>query len=272
MSMTGMSMTGMRSTGVASTGMTGMTGMAGITGKTSTTSTQQAGRVLVAHERPVIARAIQEVLTAQGLQVEVMLTGDALARSLQLQTWDALVLDVGLPGPPVHHLVALAKTGGSTAVKAVVLITSVFRRGSYKRPPQQLYGADDYVEVHQLGGRLPSKLWRLLASDKGPIGPAAIDGMIEAEALLVGLQAPEIGQAVASFATLLVADLVLHSGDRLADADTPEQARSALASELSAAREQYRAIVGPSPADPDPIDAAFDALLRGHGEEVGAWT
>ena len=267
MSMSTTSMTGMRSTGVASTGMAGVTGT---TGKAS--STQLAQRVLVAHERPIIAFAIQQVLTVQGLQVEVMLTGDALARSLQLQTWDALVLDVGLPGPPVHHLVGLAKTGGSTAVKAVVLITSVFRRGSYKRPPQQLYGADDYVEVHQLGGRLASKLWRLLASDSSPVGPAAIDGMIEAEALLAGLQAPESGQAIASLATLLVADLVLHNGDRLADADTPEQARSALASELSAAREQYREIVGPTAADPDPIAAAFDALLRGHGEEAGAWT
>jgi hypothetical protein len=27
-----------------------------------------------------------------------------------------------------------------------------------------------------------------------------------------------------------------------------------------------------TPSEPDPIDAAFDALLRGRGEEAGAWT
>ncbi|HEY0138981.1 MAG TPA: hypothetical protein VGB85_33070 [Nannocystis sp.] len=238
-----------------------------MTGATTSGAPQAAPRVLVAHERPVLARAIQQVLAAQGMQVEVMLTGDAVARALQLQTWDALVLDVGLPGPPVHQLATLAKTGGSTAVKALVLVTSVFRRGSYKRPPQQLYGADDYVEVHQLGAKLPGKLWRLLAGDAA--GP---DGMLEAEALLIGLQASAGGDTLPRLATLLVADAVLHNGDRLADADTPEQARDALASELAQARGQYHEVVGATPNEVDPIDAAFDALVRGRGEEAGAWT
>ncbi len=246
--------------------MSGMSTTA-TTGTTGATGISSAHRVLVAHERPVLARAIQQVLAAQGLQVEVMLTGDAVARALQLQTWDALVLDVGLPGPPVHQLAALAKTGGSTAVKALVLITSVFRRGSYKRPPQQLYGADDYVEVHQLGTRLAEKLWRLLAG--AAAGP---DGMLEAEALLSGLQAIAGSDGLPRLASLLVADAVLHSGDRLADADTPEQARDALASELAEARGQYHEVVGVTPSEPDPIDAAFDALVRGRGEEAGAWT
>ncbi len=242
---------------------------------TTAAATTMAPRVLVAHERPVLARAIQRVLAAQGLRAEAITSGDAVARALQLQTWDALVLDVGLPGPPVHQLVALARTGGATAVRAVVLITSVFRRGSYKRAPQQLYGADDYVEVHQLGAQLASKLWRLLAAE-----PAGLDGMLEAEALLVHLAAPASSMGETdepphadspyTLARLLVADLVMHSGDRLADADTPEQARAALADDLAAARARHAELVGPPASEDDPIDVAFDELVRPAGEDPGA--
>lgn len=223
-------------------------------------------KILVAHERVVIAQAIRRVLVAQGFEVEVVADGNAVAAALRAQAWHGLVLDVGLHGPAVHELVALAKTGGAAPVRAVVLIASVFRRTSYKRRPQQLYGADDYVEVHQLGDQLPSKLWRLLDAD-----PSGLDGLMEAESLLCSLQdearrpdrvvAP--GQQAAELAELLVADLVLYSGDKLADAESADETHVALAPELEAAREVWRGVFGELPRGPeDPISAALDALLR----------
>ena len=113
-------------------------------------------KILVAHERPVVGRAIARVLVAQGLVATTVDDGDAVWRALEGDSWDGLVLDVALPGPPVHQIVALAKTGVPLALRAVVLIASVFRRSSYKRRPQQLYGADSYVEGHQLGAELLS--------------------------------------------------------------------------------------------------------------------
>ena len=241
-------------------------------------------KILVAHERLVIARAIRQVLAAQGLEAEVVVDGDAIARALQLASWDGLVVDVGLPGPPVHQLVALAKTGVPTPVQAVVLIASVFRRTSYKRRPQQLYGADDYVEVHMLGAELPSKLWRWLSPDVA--GP---DGMLEAEALLTHLQEIEDGEdddaaaaaADARLALLLVADAVLYSGDKLADAETPAATHAALAAEMQAVRELHRGVAAnsaataapPAPSDRDPVAAALDHLMRDiDAEPRSAWS
>jgi CheY-like chemotaxis protein len=232
-------------------------------------------KILVAHERVVIAQAIRRVLAAQGFEVVVVGDGDAVARALRDSAWHGLVVDVGLHGPAVHDLVALAKTGGAAPVRAVVLIASVFRRSSYKRRPQQLYGADDYVEVHQLGDQLPSKLWRLLDVD-----PSGLDGLMEAESLLCALQdearrPDHAGRAAAAgqsdLAELLVADLVLYSGDKLADAESADETHVALAPELEAAREVYRGVFGELPRGPeDPISAALDALLRapdhGRGE------
>lgn len=229
--------------------------------------------ILVAHERLVIGQAIHRVLAAQGFRVEVVQTGEAAAAAMQEGAWDGLVLDVVLPGQPVYELVAMAKTGLlAQPITAVVLVASVFRKTSYKRKPQQLYGADDYVEIHRLGDELPSKLWRALKVD-----PSGMSGMLEAEAMLATLQsegdhrlfddAPvEDDPASASLrsarlAELMVADVILYSGDRLVAADTPAEARAAVASELEAARELHRSVAGDAEGG-DPIGAAFDDLFR----------
>lgn len=248
-------------------------------------------KILVAHERPVVGRAIARVLTAQGLTAAVVDHGDAAWRALETDAWDGLVLDVALPGPPAHQLVALAKTGVPLALRAVILIASVFRRSSYKRRPQQLYGADAYVESHQLGAELPSKLWRLLTAD-----PSGLDGMVEADALLGALQTPDEasdarGPAALgdSLAGLLVADLLMFASEKLSDADaSPGQplraaeiaaVHDALAPELEQARELLRGVTDPALVTGDPIAAALDELLQPAadlpppaGERGGAWT
>lgn len=223
-------------------------------------------KILVAHERPVVGRAIARVLAAQGFVTTTVDDGDAVRRTLESDSWDGLVLDVALPGPPVHQLVALAKTGVPLALRAVVLIASVFRRSSYKRRPQQLYGADAYVEGHQLGAELASKLWRLLSAD-----PSGLDGMVEAEALLAELQSADERTPVERarvLAELLVADLLMYAGEKLSDADDAS-VPSILARELEQAREHLRGAVDPQTLTEDPIATALDGLLRERGD---AWT
>ncbi len=251
----------------------------------------EKAKVLVAHERPVIGQAIGRVLTAQGLRVQVVSDGRHVVETLKGRAWDALILDVALPGAELHELVELARTGLAIPIKAVLLVASVFRRSSYRRKPQQLYGADDYVEIHDLGEQLPAKLWRLLAPDS-----SELPGMIEAEAVYANLQderaAEDAGPHHVSpnhggpnhagrLAELLVADLILHSGERLASADSLDEVRAALGPELDAARATHRAILGPviaapteaDPIDADPIGVALAALLRPAGAAgEGAWT
>lgn len=239
-------------------------------------------KVLVAHERPVVGRAIARMLAAQGLTATTVDHGDAVWRALETDGWDGLVLDVALPGPSVHQLVALSKTGVPLALRAVVLIASVFRRSSYKRRPQQLYGADAYVEGHQLGAELPSLLWRLLTAD-----PSGLDGMVEAEALLAELQAQgphDPGERAAALAELLVADVLMFASEKLSDADATASSKplrpaeiaavhDALAPELAQAREYLRGATDPGVVSGDPITAALDDLLRPSPDDRGGpWT
>jgi CheY-like chemotaxis protein len=224
----------------------------------------ERSQILIAHERPALGQAICRVLEAQGLQVAVVSDSAAAAKALRERSFAGLVLDVALPGSvPCFELIQLAKTGVTPPVRAVVLVASVFRRTSYKRRPNQLYGADDYVEIHHLGDQLPGKLWRLLGSDPSGMG------MIEAEAVLSTFQEEgdqrlfeQRGRAE-RLSELIVADMILYAGDTLMAAGSSAEARQMLGKELDAARQLYRQI-NPVPLAPgvDPIGSAFDELIR----------
>ena len=230
-------------------------------------------QVLIAHERPVIGQAIGRLLAVQGLRVQVLSDGLRVADVLKADSWDALILDVALPGAELHELVELARTGLAIPVKAVILVASVFRRSSYRRKPERLYGADDYVEIPDLGAQLPGKLWRVLAPDS-----VELPGMIEAEAVYANLQDERVAEdtgpdQAGRLAELLVADLILHSDVRLGNADSFDEVREALGPELDVARATHRAVLGSNiadrpvtePAQADPIDLALAALLQPSG-------
>lgn len=221
--------------------------------------------VLVAHERPALGQAIRRVLAAQGFDVDVVGHSTDAARAIQSGRLDALVLDVALPGPlPCYELIQIAKEGVAPPVRAVVLVASVFRRTSYKRRPTQLYGADDYVEIHRLGDQLPGKLWQLLGGE-----PTALPGMVEAEAVLSTIQDEgdqrlfEQRGRTLRLSELIVADLILYAGDRVLAAGSQAEARELMASDLDAARQLFRQI-NPVPLAPgvDPVGAAFDEIMR----------
>lgn len=225
-------------------------------------------RILVAHERVALGEATRRVLAAQGFVVEVVADGEAAAAALRAGPWAALILDVALPGAVgCHELIPQAKAGDPPA--KVILVASVFRRTSYKRRPTQLYGADDYVEIHHLGDQLPGKLWRLLGGD-----PTQLAGMVEAEAVLATLQ--EEGDARlleqrehgSRLAALIVADMILYAGDRVLGAASAEEARAQLAGDLDAARQLFRQIGG-EPEGADPVGAAFDEVVSGLGPWAG---
>ena len=226
-------------------------------------------KILVAHERPALGQAIHHVLAAQGFSVAVVSDSAAAAEALRGGSFAALVLDVALPGPLVcYDLIQLAK--GLTPPVKVVLVASVFRKTSYKRRPTQLYGADDYVEIHHLGDQLPGKLWRLLGSD-----PSDLAGMIEAEAVLATFQEGDqrlIEQQghTGRLSELIVADVILYAGDKVMSAHSSAEARALLSTDLEGARQLYRQI-NPAPAGTgdDPIGVAFDEMIRSFNLDDG---
>lgn len=209
-------------------------------------------RILVAHDKPAITRAIKQVLGTYGFAVEPMSDGDDVAKALRERHFDGLVLDAGLPGTPVHELCELAKAGDDP-VPAVITIAAVFRRKSYRRRPSSLYGADDVVEVHRVATELPAKLWRLF-SGKGLDAAAKA----EAEMALWSLH-NEPSRGPERLAGLLVAGLILGRADEVADADSLEELRQLLGDDMSEVSAQVAQIMG-GPEHEGAVWASFDAL------------
>jgi DNA-binding response OmpR family regulator len=214
-------------------------------------------RVLLGHGGPVIAGAAKRILDAHGFEVAIASNSQRVESALAEGGWDALVVDVALPGAPGFELTGVAREAG---VKVVILVASVFRRTSYKRRPRRLYGADDYVEIHHLGDHLPNRL-------RAHLGMR--DTQLPAETLREVLGTiNERGdehlreQTPRGLAMLIVADLLLYNGDRITEADSVEEALAAVATDLDGARELFGQ-VRPEVSEGDLIGEAFRELVAG---------
>ncbi len=217
--------------------------------------------VLFAHERPSVRRAVAHVLRARGFSTQTVSSADAAASTLRREAVDAFVVDVALPGRPAYELIEVAREAHATGhgARVVVLVASVFRKTSYKRRPARLYGADDYVELHHLGDMLPEKLAKHLALPEPDAAPEAVDEATRA--VCVEADARFAEQTPAQLAALIVADMVLYNGDRLAETATLADARTALRDDLDIARDLLGQVFG-GDADADPIDDAFERLMH----------
>jgi CheY-like chemotaxis protein len=217
-------------------------------------------RVLVAHERPAVCRVVARVLEQEGFVVAFAQDGDAALARLAAERWDALVVDVALPGIPGYELCERAHGFASTGARVVVLVASVYRPTSYKRRPTRLYGADDYIEIHHLGDALPNKLRKLLGLAEAP-RDLHLDA---AEALRLEGDARMAQHDDAALAKLIVADMVLYNGDRILGAIDSQAAANAVAADLAVARELFGHVVrgrGAAAFAGDPIGVAFDELM-----------
>jgi DNA-binding response OmpR family regulator len=222
--------------------------------------------VLLGHAGPVIAEATRRILEAHGFDAHVAIDTRAVERELARGGWDALVVDVALPGVPGYELTGfeLTSVARSAGVDVVILVASVFRRTSYKRQPRRLYGADDYVEIHHLGDHLPNRL-------RAHLGIGLSDGDSEpaAESLrevlwTINERGDEhmLEQTPRGLAMLIVADVLLYNGDRITEADSVEEALAAVASDLDGARDLFGQ-VRPEVVEGDLIGEAFRELVAG---------
>jgi CheY-like chemotaxis protein len=232
-------------------------------------------RILFAHERRGVARAVQRVLEREGFVCEHVSDGSVCARRLADERWAGLVADVALPTVAGYELVQLARDAGPVAgAQVVVLVASVYRRTSYKRQPTRLYGADDYVEIHHLCDSLPRKLYRHLGLQPAELGlppmPALMRTEAEARQALhvegdTRLEEPLADQR--RLASLIVADMVLYNGDAIHQALDLAEAEAAVGPDLDIARQLFAQVVraegGHIPGDP--IGEAFASLMGAMG-------
>jgi predicted Zn finger-like uncharacterized protein len=136
----------------------------------------RARGVLVASANADGCKQVAEALEAWGLQVLVAHDGVEAILSIQRALPRVVVLDAALPKMFGFQVCELVKRNESLRSIHVVLVGAIHKEDRYRRPPQELYGADVYVEPHDLPGALEGILERLgLPLSGGAAGRPARD-------------------------------------------------------------------------------------------------
>ncbi len=115
-------------------------------------------KILVAHGDPAILEKLISIVSKAGYIPISSNDGiDAIIKASK-ELPHIAVLDVALPKEYGFNVCQKIKEIEYTKNIKVILITSVYDKRRYKRPPESLYGADDYVEEHAIEEELPQKI------------------------------------------------------------------------------------------------------------------
>lgn len=136
-------------------------------------------RVLVANESPDFCRAVERVLVSEPFTVLASHDGHETLAMIDEHRPDVVLLDVALPGIYGFEICERIRNNPDLASVKTVLIASIYDKTRYKREPQALYGADDYIEKHHIPDFLAAKIYRLVLGQKTV--DEAPDGTGEAE-------------------------------------------------------------------------------------------
>jgi len=131
----------------------------------SKTSPEQAGKpvtVVVANESPDFCASVAHILETEPFVVLCCHDGREAMDLIEEHLPDVVLLDVALPTLYGFEICdRIRNTPALSAVKTI-LIASIYDKTRYKREPQSLYGADDYIEKHHIPDALSAKIYRLV--------------------------------------------------------------------------------------------------------------
>lgn len=120
-------------------------------------------RVVVAIQGEATREVIGELLSGQGFEVLEAASG-AEALSKVKETRPAFVLvDVGMSDVMGFQVVDAVRKEPANAGVKIILVAAIHNKDRYRRQPDNLFGADDYIERHQIETELIAKINALRA-------------------------------------------------------------------------------------------------------------
>jgi predicted Zn finger-like uncharacterized protein len=178
-----------------------------------------APRVVVGHAVPSAARTVAGVLKEGGYAPVLVKSGEQVLQAIDPALpapCEAVVLDVGIGGVLAFEVIEHLRAHPDTQRLPVVLLASVYERTRYKRRPNQLYGADAYLELHHIPDRLVRVLDALRAGEVAPETWLQAPADRARAAPLRG-QPPMLDeQGKRVLARRLLSDVALYHGDEVA--------------------------------------------------------
>jgi len=207
--------------------------------------------VVVAHSDPDACKRIATALEGWGLQSLMAFDGVEGVLAVQRHLPRAVVLDAALPKMYGFQVCELIKRNESLRSIQVVLVGAIHDETRYRRPPEDLYGADVYLEAPDLPDALRGVLGRL---------GLPLDGQTPAPG---GAPEPSAGPAVAPppeprpappddevakaerLARIIVSDVVLYNEDKFARAIEAGTVVQTMEPDLAEGRSLFQSRVPP---------------------------
>ncbi len=125
-------------------------------------------KVLVANESSMFCSTVEKVLSGEPFDVFARNDGRSALSAIEEMMPDVALIDVALPGMYGFEVCEAVRKNPATASVKIILIAAIYDKTRYKREPNSLYGADDYIEKHNIPDMLAAKIYRLFSGGKSP--------------------------------------------------------------------------------------------------------
>lgn len=122
--------------------------------------------ILIAHDDYRVVNVIKKVLEPVQCKLETAFEGNEAYNIILSKRPNIAIIDVALTGLFGFELCEKVKNDPNLKDVKVILVASIYDRTRYKRRPQNLYGADDYIEKHHIPDSLLNKVISLLPDSK----------------------------------------------------------------------------------------------------------
>jgi len=122
--------------------------------------------ILVAHESAEFCAAVEKVLAPEPFDIISCHDGkEAVDLVFRLKP-DVVLLNVALPTMYGFQVCEALRGNPETKDTRIILLAAIYDKTKYKRSPQSLYGADDYIEQHHIPDALAAMIYRLATDTK----------------------------------------------------------------------------------------------------------
>jgi predicted Zn finger-like uncharacterized protein len=134
-----------------------------------------AVKVVVANESAAFCEAVRKVLATEPFEIFACNDGKVALETVQQVRPQLLLLDVALPTMFGFEVCERVRQDPELSGVRIVLIASIYDKTRYKRSPNSLYGADDYIEKHHIPDALIPMLYRLAGGAPAATAASASD-------------------------------------------------------------------------------------------------
>ena len=264
-------------------------------------STAQDGkkvRIMIAHSDRELCGTISDIVEAAGYESVLGHNGTEVLALMEEIRPHVAVVDVALQGLYAFEVVDTVRSRPGLDKVKIILLSSVYNNTAYKRRPNSLYGADDYIEKHHISDDLIHKINRQLVG-AAETGTPAENGEVEesGQPLSPGEEASQSRGVILSvneriqvaeghevstesvpesaraerLARIIVADISLYHQQRIDKGILEGRWSGLLAAEMKEARSLFgERFPSPQIQSCKILEAAFLDLLEKRSRELGA--